>query len=57
MIVFSTVLISRKTGNRAVGVTDHFHQYIIDRLYVIKTPDAWLELVSEAKALSESEPK
>ncbi|USD66451.1 Hsp70 family protein [Vibrio sp. SCSIO 43136] len=57
MIAFATVLICRKTGDRAVDVNDDFRQQIIDKLKSSKTPDAWLELVSEVKELSESESK
>ncbi|WP_260259165.1 Hsp70 family protein [Vibrio intestinalis] len=57
MIAFAAVMICRKTGDRLFDISDHFREQVIENLKKNKVPETWLALVSEVKALSESESK
>lgn len=57
MIAFAAVMICRKTGDRLFDISDHFREQVIEKLKQSKVPETWLALVSEVKALSESESK
>ncbi|RJX69524.1 molecular chaperone DnaK [Vibrio sinensis] len=57
MIAFAAVMICRKTGDRLFDISDDYREQVLAKLKQSKVPDAWISLVEEVKALSESESK
>lgn len=57
MIGFAAVMISRKTGDRALDIRDEIRTQVIEKLLQSRVPESWLTLVSEVSTLSENESK
>lgn len=55
MIAFATVMMCRKTGDRLFDISDDFRTQVCEKLTSSKVPEAWLNLVQEVKALSDTD--
>ncbi|MEK6212798.1 MAG: molecular chaperone DnaK, partial [Vibrio fluvialis] len=57
MIAFAAVMICRKTGDRALDISDDWRDQVLDKLKQSKVPESWITLVAEVSELTESESK
>lgn len=57
MLVFAVVMMSRKTGDRSLDISEPLRERILEQLAGLKIPVGWLELVKEVTELDQGETK
>lgn len=57
MIGFAAVMMSRKTGDRSIDISDDIREKIINKLTTSRATPTWITLVSDVTTLSEDESK
>ncbi|SJN58305.1 Chaperone protein DnaK [Vibrio ruber DSM 16370] len=57
MIGFAAMMMSRKTGDRQVDITDDLRTAVTDKLKQSKAPQSWLTLIDEISQVCESDSK
>ena len=56
-IAFAAVMMCRMTGDRALDIDEQNRNEVIAKLKASKSPDSWIQMVSEVKVLTEAETK
>ncbi|OCH12295.1 Hsp70 family protein [Aliivibrio sp. 1S128] len=57
MAGFATVMMARLTGDRTLDVSDELREDIINKLKKSRSPQSWIDLVSNQQALTEADSK
>jgi molecular chaperone DnaK (HSP70) len=57
MLVFAVVMMSRKTGDRLLDISEPLRERIVEKMAGVKIPAGWLELVKEVTELDQGESK